>query len=77
MASLLNLLDIIAALLALWLVKQIVQPRSKHLPPGPKPLPVIGNIFDVPKGHAPWRGFRDWSAEYGECALSSVAQILK
>jgi hypothetical protein len=41
--------------------------RRKGLPypPGPKPLPFIGNIYDVPTGSAPWEGFQSWSKKYG------------
>ena len=38
--------------------------RGHPLPPGPKPLPLIGNMLDMPKGR-PWVGFRDMCAKYG------------
>lgn len=36
----------------------------KRMPPGPQPLPFIGNKFDVPKRH-PWIQFQEWSRQYG------------
>ena len=33
-------------------------------PPGPKGLPVIGNIFDLPEVN-PWITVQDWSKQYG------------
>lgn len=35
------------------------------LPPGPQPLPIVGNVFDIPTIR-PWLGFRDMSKKYGE-----------
>ena len=53
---------VVGVLAARWLRKPSL---SKHLPPGPKPLPVIGNILDVPKSF-PWLGFHDMCKQYGE-----------
>lgn len=33
-------------------------------PPGPKPLPLIGNLLDVPSKR-PWEGYRELSLKYG------------
>ncbi|KAK7041957.1 hypothetical protein VNI00_008939 [Paramarasmius palmivorus] len=34
------------------------------LPPGPKGLPVVGNIFDLPRSQ-PWLTYSKWAKEYG------------
>jgi cytochrome P450 len=36
----------------------------KRMPPGPQPLPFVGNKFDIPDKH-PWIKFQDWSKKYG------------
>lgn len=33
-------------------------------PPGPKPLPFLGNILDLPRKHE-WETFTKWGHEYG------------
>ncbi|PCH36901.1 hypothetical protein WOLCODRAFT_37810, partial [Wolfiporia cocos MD-104 SS10] len=34
-------------------------------PPGPKPLPVIGNLSDIPS-EAAWKVFKQWGNTYGD-----------
>lgn len=68
--SLIMLSAILAAIIALLVgVVSITNSKRKTtsslpLPPGPKPLPVIGNVHQAPKSHA-WRTYLQWSKEYG------------
>jgi len=41
------------------------RPKDLSLPPGPSPLPLIGNVFDVPQDEA-WKVFREWGKKYGD-----------
>ncbi|KIV77051.1 hypothetical protein PV11_08887 [Exophiala sideris] len=36
----------------------------KRMPPGPRPLPFVGNKFDISPKH-PWVQFQEWSKTYG------------
>jgi hypothetical protein len=47
------------------LLRKYVASRKKHLPypPGPKPIPLIGNIFDLPTEDAP-NVYIEWGKKY-------------
>ena len=38
--------------------------QGRPLPPGPPGIPVLGNLFDLPKS-SPWLGYRDICQKYG------------
>jgi hypothetical protein len=60
-----NNIDLIAVGAAVFLVIYgFRKKRSLPLPPGPKGLPLIGNIFDFPKSHE-WEIYAKWSKEFG------------
>lgn len=52
--------------LALLIILTYIKSRSAkaRLSPGPKPWPIIGNLFDVPKV-SPWATYASWGKLYG------------
>ncbi|KAG0706787.1 cytochrome P450 [Suillus ampliporus] len=41
------------------------------LPPGPKGLPILGNVLDL-DASAPWRSYTDWAKKYGDIVYSTI-----
>lgn len=65
--STLLLLDILLAALAVFLVKKwraTSKASMKQFPPGPRPLPLLGNVLDMPATHQ-WKTFAEWQAKWG------------
>jgi hypothetical protein len=69
----LTFLPVAFTILFIYLVSQYIndQQRRKRLPPGPKALPLVGNIADLPLRGAPeWEHWLKHKDVYGP--LSSV-----
>lgn len=69
-----NLPLVSLALLALGAIV-VLRARRKRTasiyPPGPKPLPLVGNLFDVPWRN-PWLHFTEWRKTYGRLSILCV-----
>lgn len=61
---------------AITLVALYMKNRNRYLrPPGPKGLPMVGNIFDVPSKRQ-WVQYVNWSHEFGMCYVCVVRSDL-
>jgi hypothetical protein len=61
----------IAGLIALAVLRRHTTRQTLPLPPGPKPLPLIGNLFDLPK-EKEWLTYRAWNDRYGDVVCVDV-----
>ena len=52
----------------IFLARLIRHKRRAPYPPGPKGIPLLGNIFDMPVTYA-WHTFAQWGRTYGESRL--------
>jgi len=59
-----HLLDVGLAFSGLFILWILLRPKKAPLPPGPKGLPILGNIFDMPVDQE-WLTFAKWGEEFG------------
>lgn len=64
MAVPISFTDALLILGGLWLAKRLLSKKPvAPLPPGPKGLPLVGNVFDMPKTKEHLE-FAKWGQEY-------------
>jgi hypothetical protein len=69
------LVDILAALLFLVSIRAIHEYQRRgglSYPPGPRPLPLIGNLLNIPKDSS-WLAYTQFSKTYGTSLFFSDA----
>ena len=52
------------AIVLVYVASRLFSAKNRNLPPGPRRLPVVGNLFNMP-GPRPWIQFTHWAAEFG------------
>ncbi|KAF8653668.1 hypothetical protein AX16_003819 [Volvariella volvacea WC 439] len=72
MSSFLRVIDVVFVLAAVYLVKLASdRRRPAPYPPGPRKLPIVGNLLDMPK-EQPWLKFAKWGEKWGPILSVSV-----
>ncbi len=68
-----TILASVALLWALWVWSK--RRPVRHFPPGPKPWPIIGNLFDIPVHYAA-DVYLEWAAKYNSESIHPLLPIL-
>ena len=51
------------ALISVYAIRTVKNNAKGKLPPGPKGIPFLGNLFQLSK--TPWKEFEVWKDQYG------------
>ncbi|KAI0046723.1 cytochrome P450 [Auriscalpium vulgare] len=72
MPTSLQVLTVVVGLSAVWLLKKVLERKPPGKPiPGPRGLPIIGNLLDVPTEDE-YRVFSSWQKKYGDIVQMTV-----
>ena len=62
--SIINFFAFLSFFLVLRAIRDYRRRRGLNYPPGPRPLPIIGNLLHIPKEHS-WLAYAQFSKIYG------------
>lgn len=64
---------LVPLLTGVWfhLQRRFRPPRGTTLPPGPKGLPIVGNLFDIPRERS-WLTYADWASTLGDVLYMEI-----
>ena len=62
--TILDILVLVCCLAAILVIRDYQRRRGLPYPPGPRPLPLIGNIFDIPMKFS-WLSYSELSKKHG------------
>ena len=62
----------IGIFISLWIALSYVRRRRLNLPPGPVPIPIFGNVLQIPTERT-WLYFTSLSQKYGPIVRLTIA----
>jgi hypothetical protein len=60
----LDIVVLVTSIAAFFAIRDYQRRQGLPYPPGPRPLPLIGNLLDIPKEFS-WLAYTQLSKEYG------------
>jgi hypothetical protein len=69
LTSTLDILVLVFSLAVLLTIRDYQRRRGRPYPPGPRPLPLIGNLLDIPKEFS-WLSYTQLSKKHGTVYFS-------
>lgn len=65
-------------LLHRWRTNAHRNPKRLPYPPGPRGIPFVGNIRDMPsKTDLEWKTYAEWGRKYGQFALRTIRTLVE
>ena len=68
-----SLFSVLLFLVSIWNIRGYRRRGGLPYPPGPRPLPILGNLLDIPKDFS-WLAYTRFSKTYGKGASLSFAE---
>jgi hypothetical protein len=70
---LLDLFSVLSFFASIWAIRDYRRHGGLFYPPGPRPLPIIGNLLDIPKDSS-WLAYTHFSKKYGKKKIHVLSQ---
>ena len=71
MSILLCSIAVISILISLGVWRRILKTKCLPYPPGPKPIPLIGNLLDMPSLY-PWLSYAEMKRVHGDLVFMTI-----
>jgi hypothetical protein len=71
---LVDLFSVLSFFACIWAIRDYQKHGGLSYPPGPRPLPIIGNLLDIPKDSS-WLAYTQFSKKYGNSRSFPIGSL--